>query len=188
MDVLARRSAKPPFAGSFIGYFPSGPDALPRSSTMHDVFDSIRGLLKVNSLSVDNKIFQLHYKVTMFFLLACSLLVTQRQYFGDPIDCIVETVDQEVMDTYCWIHATFTIPEMNGAIVGHEVAHPGIANPNVPGEEKREIKHHKYYQWVTLVLALQVGSGIGLWRRVASGSLCSNYCLFFIFKIGRFKI
>ncbi|ROT82405.1 innexin 2 [Penaeus vannamei] len=122
---------------------------------MHDVFDSIRGLLKVNSLSVDNKIFQLHYKVTMFFLLACSLLVTQRQYFGDPIDCIVETVDQEVMDTYCWIHATFTIPEMNGAIVGHEVAHPGIANPNVPGEEKREIKHHKYYQWVTLVLALQ---------------------------------
>ena len=28
---------------------------------------------------------------------------------GDPIDCIVgDAVPSDVMDTYCWIHSTFT--------------------------------------------------------------------------------
>ena len=32
-------------------------------------------------------------------------------YLGDPIDCIVDPdVPQNVMDTYCWIHSTFSIP------------------------------------------------------------------------------
>ena len=79
---------------------------------MYDVFGSIKGLLKVDSVSIDNNIFRLHYKATMFFLVAFSLLVTQKQYFGDPIDCIVSDIDSNIMDTYCWIHSTFTIPSL----------------------------------------------------------------------------
>ena len=31
-------------------------------------------------------------------------------FIGDPIDCIVNDVPTGVMDTYCWIHSTFTLP------------------------------------------------------------------------------
>lgn len=126
---------------------------------MYDVFGSIRGLLKIDSVSIDNNIFRLHYKGTMFLLVAFSLLITQKQYFGDPIDCIVEGVSPTIMDTYCWIHSTFTIPALTGAKVGDVVPHPGIANPHIHGtDEMHEKRHHKYYQWVTLFLYLQVGA------------------------------
>lgn len=126
---------------------------------MYDVFGSIRGLLKIDTVSIDNNIFRLHYKGTMFLLVAFSLLITQKQYFGDPIDCIVEGVNANIMDTYCWIHSTFTIPALTGAEVGEEVPHPGIANPSIHRpDNQHEIRHHKYYQWVTLFLYLQVGA------------------------------
>ncbi|XP_076062709.1 innexin 2 [Oratosquilla oratoria] len=120
---------------------------------MYDVFGSIRSLLKVDSVSIDNNIFRMHYKATMFILVAFSLLVTQKQYLGDPIDCIVDGVDSGIMDTYCWIHSTFTIPSLTGE-VGKDIPHPGISNPQSP-DKSMEVKHHKYYQWVTLFLYLQ---------------------------------
>lgn len=124
---------------------------------MYDVFGSIRGLLKIDSVSIDNNIFRLHYKATMFLLVAFSLLITQKQYFGDPIDCIVDGIDASIMDTYCWIHSTFTIPGLTGAVVGEQVPHPGIANKDTLSNiEEYEVKHHKYYQWVTLFIYLQV--------------------------------
>ncbi|MPC34220.1 Innexin inx2 [Portunus trituberculatus] len=123
---------------------------------MYDVFGSIRGLLKIDSVSIDNNIFRLHYKGTMFILVAFSLLITQKQYFGDPIDCIVEGVRADIMDTYCWIHSTYTIPALTGAELGVVVPHPGISNPNLHGQDnEHETRHHKYYQWVTLFLYLQ---------------------------------
>ena len=39
-------------------------------------------------------------------LVTASLLVTSKQYIGDPIDCIVADIPANVMDTYCWIHST----------------------------------------------------------------------------------
>lgn len=118
---------------------------------MYDVFGSIRSLLKVDSVSIDNNIFRMHYKATMFILVAFSLLITQKQYFGDPIDCIVDKVDADIMDTYCWIHSTFTIPNLDGE-VGKDIPHPGISNDK---DEAGGKKYHKYYQWVTLFLYLQ---------------------------------
>ncbi|VEN34614.1 unnamed protein product [Callosobruchus maculatus] len=41
----------------------------------------------------------------------CLLFAShQQQYIGDPIDCIVDEIPLNVMDTYCWIYSTFTIP------------------------------------------------------------------------------
>ena len=55
---------------------------------------------------------RLHSKVTASILLVFSLIVTASQFIGDPIDCIVEQVDSGLMDTYCWIHSTFTLPKL----------------------------------------------------------------------------
>ena len=102
---------------------------------MFDVFGSVKGLIKLDSVCIDNNIFRLHYKATVIFLIVFSLLVTSRQYIGDPIDCIVEGVPPNVMDTYCWIHSTFTIPNRVTGQIGQEVPHPGVHTGY--GEEKR---------------------------------------------------
>lgn len=121
---------------------------------MYDVFGDIKNILKVSPISIDNNVFRLHYKATMFVLIACSLLVTQKQYFGDPIDCVTSDVDNGIMDTYCWIHSTFTVPTHPGK-VGEHIPHPGVG-PLVDHKGiNHEKKHHKYYQWVVLVLFLQ---------------------------------
>ena len=57
---------------------------------MFDVFGSVKGLLKLDSVAIDNTVFRMHYKATVVFLVVSSLLVTSKQYIGDPIDCIVE--------------------------------------------------------------------------------------------------
>ncbi|VVC30407.1 Innexin [Cinara cedri] len=119
---------------------------------MFDVFGSVKGLLKIDNVCIDNNIFRLHYKATVVILVAFSLLVTSRQYIGDPIDCIVDDVPLNIMDTYCWIYSTFTIPNRIGGRIGKDVVQPGIAS-HVDGED--EVKYHKYYQWVCFVLFFQ---------------------------------
>ena len=46
--------------------------------------------MKFDSVCIDNNVFRLHYKATVMILVICSVLVTSRQYIGDPIDCLVE--------------------------------------------------------------------------------------------------
>lgn len=53
--------------------------------------------------------------------------IISLQYIGDPIDCVVDGVAGEVMDTYCWIHSTFSIPSGWVRHEGVEVPHPGIS-------------------------------------------------------------
>jgi len=119
---------------------------------MFDLFGSIRSILKLDTVCIDNNVFRLHYKATVVFLVAFSLLVTGRQYFGDPIDCIQrDDIPGNIIDTYCWIHSTFTLPDALNKTVGIEVPHPGISK-YVEGERR---VYHKYYQWVCFVLFLQ---------------------------------
>lgn len=119
---------------------------------MFDVFGSVKGLLKLDSVCIDNNIFRLHYKATVIILIAFSLLVTSRQYIGDPIDCIVDEIPLNVMDTYCWIYSTFTIPNRLTGVAGKDMVQPGVAS-HVEGED--EVKYHKYYQWVCFALFFQ---------------------------------
>lgn len=119
---------------------------------MFDVFGSVKGLLKIDVVCIDNNVFRLHYKATVIILIAFSLLVTSRQYIGDPIDCIVDEIPLNVMDTYCWIYSTFTIPNRLTGRVGLDIVQPGVAS-HLDGTD--EVKYHKYYQWVCFALFFQ---------------------------------
>lgn len=117
-----------------------------------DLFGSLRSITKLDQVCIDNNAFRLHYKATVILLVASSILVTGRQYFGDPIDCIQrDDIPQNVMDTFCWIHSTFTLPGALTKEVGVDVIAPGVDNYK-PGEKK---VYHKYYQWVCFVLFIQ---------------------------------
>ena len=59
---------------------------------------------------LDGPIFRLHTKVTVIIIMTFVTIVLTGQYVGDPIDCVVEDIPSSVMDTYCRIHSTFTLP------------------------------------------------------------------------------
>lgn len=119
---------------------------------MFDVFGSVKGLLKIDQVCIDNNIFRLHYKATVIILIAFSLLVTSRQYIGDPIDCIVDEIPLGIMDTYCWIYSTYTIPNRLAGRIGQDMVQPGVTGHR---DGHDEVKYHKYYQWVCFTLFFQ---------------------------------
>jgi len=75
---------------------------------------------------------------------------------GDPISCINDgSIPMHVINTFCWITYTFTIPGQQHRQIGTDVASPGLGNEY--GQEKR---YHSYYQWVPFVLFFQVSDSI----------------------------
>ncbi|GIX84809.1 innexin inx2 [Caerostris darwini] len=119
---------------------------------MFEIFNDLKDFIKVDSICNDNNVFRLHYRFTVLVLVSFSILVSCRQYLGDPIDCIQnDDIPENVLETYCWVHSTFTLPDAYEKKVGIEVPHPGI-DKYTPGENR---KYHAYYQWVCFVLFLQ---------------------------------
>ena len=62
-----------------------------RQSPLDKMLDLLRGLkslVKLSHVQIDSSIFRLHYTITVMACLAFSLLVTARQYVGNPIDCV----------------------------------------------------------------------------------------------------
>ncbi|XP_045764997.1 innexin inx3 [Maniola jurtina] len=112
---------------------------------------AVAGFVKVRYLIdkavIDNMVFRMHYRITSAIMFLCCILVTANNLIGDPISCISDgAVPGHILNTYCWITYTFTLP-----FSGHKgVAHPGLGNDY--DEEKR---HHSYYQWVPFMLFFQ---------------------------------
>uniref|UniRef100_A0A2H1VX70 Innexin n=1 Tax=Spodoptera frugiperda TaxID=7108 RepID=A0A2H1VX70_SPOFR len=112
---------------------------------------SVAGFVKVRYLIdkavIDNMVFRMHYRITSAILFLCCILVTANNLIGEPISCINDgAVPGHVLNTYCWITYTFTLP--NSPARG--IAHPGLGNDY---EEERRI--HAYYQWVPFMLFFQ---------------------------------
>ncbi|XP_022694844.1 innexin inx2-like [Varroa jacobsoni] len=112
-----------------------------------------KGLLsfKPDKVLIDNIVFRLHYRFTSLLLLGCSILVTSYQFFGDPIDCITRnSVRPELLDRYCWVQKTFSIPSQWHGQVGSQVVFPGVSH-----SRNDDVVYHAYYQWVCFVLLFQ---------------------------------
>ena len=124
------------------------------NNLIKDIGGELKKLIKFDSIKIDNNVFRLHYKATFLIMFCASLLTTLHTYVGDPIDCIVDKIPQEMMDSYCWIHSTYSIPSRWNAKVGTEVVYPGIA-PLADLEEGQEVKYYKWYQWVGFFLTFQ---------------------------------
>jgi len=122
--------------------------------TVFAMVSAVAGFVKVRYLVdkaiIDNMVFRAHYRITSAILFCCCIIVTANNLIGDPIQCINEGgIPGHVINTYCWITYTFSLPNENAKEVGTHVAHPGLGNDN---QEKR---YHSYYQWVPFVLFMQ---------------------------------
>ena len=120
---------------------------------MHQLFNSLKGLIKPKLCITDNIVFRLHYRTTVVILLAFSIMVTAQQYFGDPISCITKrNIPANLLDSYCWIHSTFSIENSWNGKVGVDIPYPGVDN----SKEMNAFRvYHTYYQWVCFFLFIQ---------------------------------
>ncbi|EEB11530.1 Innexin inx2, putative [Pediculus humanus corporis] len=120
---------------------------------MLDIFRGLKNLVKVNHIQIDSSIFRLHYSITVMMLIAFSLIVTTRQYVGNPIDCIhTKDIPEDVLNTFCWIHSTYTIKTAFSKQVGKEVPYPGVDSSRGNIQDQ---KCYRYYQWVCFCLFFQ---------------------------------
>lgn len=112
----------------------------------------ISTVIKTDKITTEDWTLPLHYRVTPIVLITLSILVTCEQFFGEPINCIKSgNIDEKVINTFCWIEGTFTLPRALYMSAGDEVAAPGVDQL----AEDDEVVKHRYYQWVWVVLLVQ---------------------------------
>ncbi|XP_075973856.1 innexin inx2-like [Anticarsia gemmatalis] len=122
---------------------------------MIDLFMPFRAFLKFENVCTDNNVFRMHYKMTVIMLLVFTLLVSSKQFFGEPIHCMGDGEkdhDKDAINNYCWIYGTYTLKSRLIGIEGKHMAYPGVG-PNKHDDDE-QIKH-TYYQWVCFVLLAQ---------------------------------
>lgn len=125
---------------------------------MLDIFRGLKSFIKISHIQTDSSVFRIHYSVTVLILLAFSLVVTTRQYVGNPIDCIhSKDLPEDVVNTFCWIHTTYHVPSAfnkrvaTGSGQTDRVVYPGIGQ----SINQHDVKYVKYYQWVCFCLFFQ---------------------------------
>jgi len=149
---------------------------------MYSLLRDVGNYVKLKKCVIDNFTFRLHYRFTFGLLFAGSLLSTANMLIGDKIDCYVERVDKSVMNSFCWIQGTFTIPSQ---ITESNAIHPGVGSPTA-GEgddniyedptigDPEDVRHHAWYQWVAFVLFIQAVmcyTPHHLWKAMEGGKL-----------------
>ncbi|KAL3274541.1 hypothetical protein HHI36_015923 [Cryptolaemus montrouzieri] len=137
---------------------------------MIDFVNSVKSLIKIEQIHTDNNLFKLHYKFTVIMLIIFSILLTSKQYFGEPISCVTGSKEpqmKEIIELFCWIHGTYIVRDsLNDSNL------PGITNENERIVwENRLVKYfkrtfyatssttpiiwQKYYQWVCIMFSFQ---------------------------------
>nr|KAF7427729.1 hypothetical protein H0235_007423 [Vespula pensylvanica] len=134
---------------------------MPLLLKMIDVFSSLKSLFKIQRISEDTLVFRLHYRTTVALLLGGCVTLACKSISGSPIHCEASgSVDKVVLETFCWLHTTYSMVHAFNLSLGQAVPYPGVANSKGEGIHGHTphplVKQHKYYQWVIFFLLLQV--------------------------------
>lgn len=125
---------------------------------MWDFVKGVSSAFKSRKVDIDSTIFKLHYQVTFCLLLIFTMILAANQYVGTPIRCMhhldghSEEHTNEVLDTYCWIHSTYTVTSAFYKRQGVEVPYPGV---DASRGGQKETKVYRFYQWVSFCLLFQ---------------------------------
>lgn len=118
-----------------------------------DLFGSIKKFFTIGNVRIDNNVFKLHYRVTAILLLVLAFFVSMRQYFGNPMYCVLDGISSTDFDTYCWAHSTSTVIARMDDRIGTDMVYPPGIMPYLNGMERAE--YNRSYQWLFLVLFVQ---------------------------------
>lgn len=114
---------------------------------MQTFLNSFKNLAKCEEVRTDNNVFKLHYKFSVILLIVFSILLSSKQYFGDPIDCDVES-KKETVNVFCWVSGTFIVQNQRADGYYRPESLEGLGN----GKDKFTLL---YYQWVCLIFCIQ---------------------------------
>lgn len=69
----------------------------------------VKNLLKLKNITITNCAFKIQTKVTVILLISFALIISSKQYFGEPIDCKTsnEKEDKQFINNFCWIMGTY---------------------------------------------------------------------------------
>ncbi|XP_023324723.1 innexin inx2 [Eurytemora carolleeae] len=121
------------------------------ATTIGIVKSATETILGIGEVSIDNFTFKLFYKWSVSLFVAGSVAVCSSQFFGDPISCETsrddvyqadDSVDEEVLNAYCWMYSTFDIP-------------PDFKGSCARKTFDRTNLYNTYYQWVSIFLMMQ---------------------------------
>lgn len=117
-------------------------------------------------------------------LLVASLLATANQFIGNNINCMVEGIPDPIMNSYCWIQGTYTVPSDLPSLTTRDVISPGATAPTAMDNSENDVtaySHdeedyvgHAWYQWVCFVLFIQAMMCYFphyLWKAMEGGKL-----------------
>ncbi|CAL1273517.1 unnamed protein product [Larinioides sclopetarius] len=140
---------------------------------MIHIFSALKNLLQSKKLHIDHWAFRLHYRVTVLFLLLFCIVVSTKQYAGDPIKCSKDTREYSALvENYCFITSTYTVKTALNKTVSEGAPHPGI----YPSQDEKDHRYHRYYQWVGFILFIQAVFFYAphfLWKVFEGGKLSS---------------
>ncbi|PNF15716.1 hypothetical protein B7P43_G12469 [Cryptotermes secundus] len=121
---------------------------------MWDLVKGVATAFKARRVNTDSTIFKLHYQATFCTILVFTVILAANQYVGKPIRCLHQLSGQpdEVLDTFCWIHSTYTVTSAFLKKVGVEVPFPGVSGTRGSADD---IKVYRFYQWVSFCLVFQ---------------------------------
>lgn len=113
----------------------------------------LKSFFKRDEVIVDNVVFQLHSRFTVIVLVVFSTIVAFSEYFGHPISCFTtsQSISKKIVDQFCWISTTYSIPDFWNKSVGYEVIYPGVGI----SRDETDRFYHSYYQWVVFFLYMQ---------------------------------
>ncbi|XP_052896470.1 innexin inx2-like [Anopheles moucheti] len=116
----------------------------------------LQNILRIKQINTTDLVWRLHCRATVYLLLLASLLLSARQYFGNPIDCVIGsgTVPASTMNEFCWIMGTYISSDPNFVLDSTDLVKINAKIGHIPENER---SYQKYYQWVVFILALQAG-------------------------------
>jgi len=125
------------------------------SSLLGDIVKVVRGD-GPGTVKIDNKVFQLHYRLTTFLFLGFSVLVTAYNMLGEPVNCSCSgcsgNITLSMMNTYCWITSTYIYDVSLSHVRGLGYSETSCGS-YPPAADSRRV-YQTYYQWVPFMLAL----------------------------------
>ncbi|XP_037940175.1 innexin inx5-like [Teleopsis dalmanni] len=133
---------------------------------MYSAVKPLSKYLQFKSIKIYDTAFTLHSKCTVVILLTCSFLLSAKQYFGEPIQCISDEKNIEFVNSFCWTMGTYivqynvqlqqslnvTLKKRKADMYARMFA---ISEGVGPEDHSTERVYLRYYQWVIMMLLVE---------------------------------
>ena len=111
---------------------------------MHKIIGVIGGVPQSKSRNDDDFSDRLNHRFTTAIMIMFAIVVSTKQYVGEPISCWVPAhftgSHESYTNDYCWVRNTYYLP----------------FEEYIPKEHEKEKRHMiPYYQWMPMILLVQ---------------------------------